>query len=191
MIYSILPIAILSNLVLLLLQLLECPRHGLAKMAKELGSSSVSDNSNNNDLTKADQVSVLNPRWRDLFRFTRRSHAPALLGTFVTALVGALTMPAFAVVYGFIFREYSNFGAQRIDSDSLRESVDTYCLILLGIVTANWLVNSVYFVFVTIFGELQARSARHAVFNGLTKKSITWYDTQESGIAALLPGIQM
>lgn len=160
-------------------------------MAKEIGSSSVSDHSNNNDPTKADQVTVLDARWKDLFRFTKRSHAPALLGTFVTALVGALTMPAFAVVYGFIFREYSKIGAQRIDGSALRESVDTYCLILLGIVIANWLFNSVYFVFVTIFGELQARSARQAVFDGLMRKSITWYDTQESGIAAMLPGIQM
>jgi ATP-binding cassette subfamily B (MDR/TAP) protein 1 len=64
-------------------------------------------------------------------------------------------------------------------------------LILTGIASVNWMANSIYFFFFLTFGELQARSARNRIFDALMSKDMAWYDTRETGTAALLPAIQM
>jgi ATP-binding cassette subfamily B (MDR/TAP) protein 1 len=138
-----------------------------------------------------EQQYVLQVGWKALFGFTTRKHLPIFTGAMLSALVAAATLPVFAVIYGLIFRDYTDFGAGKLDSNALRSSVTRYCLILTGIASINWTANSIYFFFFLTFGELQARSARNRIFDALMSKDMAWYDTRETGTAAFLPAIQM
>ncbi|KAH4274315.1 hypothetical protein HBI04_004950 [Parastagonospora nodorum] len=129
--------------------------------------------------------------WKALFGFTTKKHLPILSGALFSAFIAAATLPVFAIIYGLIFRDYTDYGAGKLDSSGLRRSVTNYCLILTGIASLNWMANSFYFFFFLTFGELQARSARNKIFNALIQKDMAWYDTRETGIAAFLPAIQM
>jgi ATP-binding cassette subfamily B (MDR/TAP) protein 1 len=134
---------------------------------------------------------ILRVGWKALFEFTTRKHLPILSGALFSAFIAAATLPVFAIIYGLIFRDYTDYGAGKLDSSALRNSVTRYCLILTGIASLNWMANSLYFFFFLAFGELQARSARNKIFDALIRKDMAWYDTRETGIAAFLPAIQM
>ncbi|KAH8702984.1 P-loop containing nucleoside triphosphate hydrolase protein [Phaeosphaeriaceae sp. PMI808] len=138
-----------------------------------------------------EQQYVLQASWKALFGFTTKKHIPILCGGMLSALVGAATMPVFAIIYGLIFRDYTDYGSGKMDGGALRGSVTTYCLILTGIACLNWMANSLYFFFFLAFGELQARSARNRIFDALILKDMAWFDTRETGTAAFLPAIQM
>lgn len=134
---------------------------------------------------------ALQESWTALFGFTTSKHLPVLAGGLFGAIVAALTLPVFAIVYGFIFREYTDYGAGKIDSATLVDRITKNCIILCAVVTVNWTSNSIYYFFGLSFGELQARSARNRIFDALMKKDMTWYDTRDTGIAAFLPVVQM
>jgi ATP-binding cassette subfamily B (MDR/TAP) protein 1 len=129
--------------------------------------------------------------WKGLFSFMTRNHLPILSGALLSAVIAAASLPIFAIMYGLIFRLYTDYGAGKIDSNALRDRVTTHCLILTGIASLNWLANSFCFFFFLTFGELQARSARYQIFNTLIHKDMVWYDTRTTGIAAFLPTVQM
>jgi ATP-binding cassette subfamily B (MDR/TAP) protein 1 len=134
---------------------------------------------------------MLQAGWKALFGFTTKKHFPILSGALLSAFIAAATLPVFAIIYGRIFRDYTDYGAGKVSSSGLRHSVTRYCLILTGIASLNWMANSFYFFFFLTFGELQARSARNKIFDALIRKDMAWYDTRETGIAAFLPAIQM
>ncbi|KAF2868020.1 multidrug resistance protein-like protein 2 [Massariosphaeria phaeospora] len=129
--------------------------------------------------------------WKALFGFTTKQHLPVLSIAFFTATVSALTLPAMAVLYGLMFRQFAEFGSGKIAGDVLLRNISKYCIYLTGVVSLNWLSNSIYFAMFLTFGELQARSARDRMFNALIQKDMAWYDTRQSGVAAFLPAIQM
>jgi ATP-binding cassette subfamily B (MDR/TAP) protein 1 len=141
----------------------------------------------NND----EQQYVLQVGWKALFGFTTKKHLPIFTGAMLSALIAAATLPVFAIIYGLIFRDYTDYGAGKLDSIALRSSVTRYCLILTGIASVNWMANSVCFFFFVTFGELQARSARNKIFDALMSKDMAWYDTRETDTAAFLPAMQM
>jgi ATP-binding cassette subfamily B (MDR/TAP) protein 1 len=138
-----------------------------------------------------EQQYVLQVGWKALFGFTTKKHLPICSGAMLFAIIASATLPIFAVIYGLIFRDYTDYGAGKKGSDDLRSSVTRYCLILTGIASLNWVANSFYLFFFLTFGELQARSARHRIFDALLRKDMAWYDTRETGIAAFLPAVQM
>jgi hypothetical protein len=140
--------------------------------------------------TEEEQQHALQMGWGVLFTFTTKKHLPVMLGAILTAAVSAATLPVFSIIYGLIFNSYADYGAGNTDGDELLRDVTRYCLILTGVATANWIMNSTSFFFMLIFGELQAKSARTRVFDVLVRKDITWFDLRESGIAAFLPTIQ-
>lgn len=160
-------------------------------MGDDLATSSTHEYDEADKQTQEKNPTTATPSWEKLFGFTRRNHVPFLLIAIIGALVAAAAMPAFAVVYGFVFRDYTDFGAGKTDSDTFLGNVTRNCIILTGIVASNWIGNSFYHVFILTFGELQAKSAREHIFDALLKKTISWYDTQESSIIAKLPTIQM
>ena len=144
-------------------------------------------------VTQADveQEYILQVGWKALFSFTTKQHLPVILGGFVGALFAAVSMPVFAILYGLIFREYTNYGAGTTDSNDILSNVTRLCIILAGVTTFTWFAQSVYNFFFLTFGELQARSARNRIFDALLQKDMTWFDMRESGISAFLPTIQM
>lgn len=138
-----------------------------------------------------EQEYVLKASWKVLFCFTTKKHLPILLAALLSAVIAAATLPVFAIVYGLIFRDYTDFGSGKIEGSTLRSSVTRYCLILTGIASLNWLANSFYFFLFLTFGELQAQGARNRIFDVLIQKDMAWFDTRETGVAAFLPTLQM
>ncbi|KAI4946954.1 hypothetical protein J4E86_008577 [Alternaria arbusti] len=116
---------------------------------------------------------------------------PALLGGIAMASVAALSMPAFAILYGLVFGQYTSYGEGSISSSQLMSNMARFCVILTALATLNWIANSFYYLFFLMFGELQARSARNRIFDALIKKDMAWFDTREDGIAAFLPTVQI
>jgi ATP-binding cassette subfamily B (MDR/TAP) protein 1 len=129
--------------------------------------------------------------WKALFSFTTRNHIWVLSTTLVGAMIAALTLPAMAIVFGQIFRQFADFGAGKLSAAAFLDKVSKYCTYLVLFGGLSWLANSIYFMSSLTFGELQARSARDRIFNALLEKNIAWYDTRDTGIVALLPGVQM
>lgn len=140
---------------------------------------------------KEEQQYLSKAGWRALFGFTTRQHVPILTCGLIGAFISAAAIPVFAIIYGLIFRNYTDYGAGKIESSELRDRVTRFCLILTGVASLSWIANSFYFFFFLTFGELQARSARNKIFDALIRKDMAWYDTRETGIAAFLPAIQM
>lgn len=140
--------------------------------------------------TDEEQRYISKVGWKALFAFTTRRHVPVIIAGIVSTTVAALTMPTFAIVYGFIFEQYTLYGAGSIDSDALMSNMSRYCVVLSAVCALNWVSNSVhYFCFLT-FSELQAQSARNKIFDALIKKDMAWFDTRSTGIAAFLPTVQ-
>ncbi|KAF2625903.1 multidrug resistance protein-like protein 2 [Macroventuria anomochaeta] len=129
--------------------------------------------------------------WRALFGFTTTSHITVLISALASAAAAAATLPVFSMIYGRIFSAYSDYGAGNLDGDELLSEVTRLCLIMTGVAAASWVLNSVFFCFFLLFGELQAKSARTRIFDVLVRKDMAWFDLRESGIAAFLPTIQM
>lgn len=138
-----------------------------------------------------EQKYVLQAGWKVLFCFTTKKHVPVFSAAILSATIAAATLPAFSIIYGLIFEAYSEFGAGTLDRSQLLGKVTSYCLILTGVASFNWIANSIYFFLFLAFGELQAKSARKKVFGAIIQKDMAWYDTRENGIAAFLPTIQM
>ncbi|KAI4690534.1 uncharacterized protein J4E88_002005 [Alternaria novae-zelandiae] len=112
---------------------------------------------------------------------------PALLGGIAMASVAALSMPAFAILYGLVSGQYTSYGEGSRSSSQLMSNMARFCVILTALATLNWIADSFYYLFFLMFGELQARSARNRIFDALIKKDMAWIDTREDGIAAFLP----
>jgi ATP-binding cassette subfamily B (MDR/TAP) protein 1 len=169
-----------------------CPTgvHTCANMARPTAPKSIDKPEKTSPKANEDQQYISQVGWKALFGFATRRHLPIFTGALLSAITAAASLPVFAIIYGLIFRDYTDYGAGELSSHALRTSVTRYCLILTGITSLNWIVNSFYFFFFLTFGELQARSARNRIFDALMRKDIAWYDTRETGIEALLPAIQ-
>ncbi|CAO2657496.1 Nn.00g036220.m01.CDS01 [Neocucurbitaria sp. VM-36] len=162
-----------------------------AAMATEIASNNVDNHQKPIPEASDEQDNASKVGWKALFSFTTRKHLLVLSAALLSAVIAAATLPVFAIIYGLIFREYTDYGARKIDSSALLGNVTRYCIILTSIVTLNWVANSFYFSLFLTFGELQAKSARDRVFDVLIKKDMTWYDMRETGMAAFLPAVQM
>lgn len=149
------------------------------------------DESNEQDVLDAEEQKFLEEMgWKALFSFTTRKHLPVLAFAVLASTLAALTLPALAVVYGLLFREFGSV-AKGDKSDSLfLKQISTYCIYVTAIGGVSWLGNSLHFATFMTFGELQARGARGRIFDTLLKKDIAWYDTRDTGVAAFLPAMQ-
>ncbi|OJD17475.1 hypothetical protein AJ78_02448 [Emergomyces pasteurianus Ep9510] len=129
-------------------------------------------------------------KWVSLFIFTSRKHAvPLIFGSLFTLGAGAL-VPMLAVLLGKIFGAFSTFGEGSLTSGQLIHAISTQCICLLALGSIIWLLQTCHFAFWIAFGELQAKSAREKSFMALLKKDISWFETKQDGISALLPRLQ-
>ncbi|KAF2003911.1 P-loop containing nucleoside triphosphate hydrolase protein [Amniculicola lignicola CBS 123094] len=129
--------------------------------------------------------------WKALFGFTTKRHLPIAFAASFMAVVAALAVPALAIMYGLIFRQFTDYGAGKISSSELLSHTSKYCTWMTGFTALCWLACNIFFGLFVAFGELQARSARERIFNVLLSKDMAWYDTRDGGMAAFLPTIQM
>ncbi|ORY19823.1 P-loop containing nucleoside triphosphate hydrolase protein [Clohesyomyces aquaticus] len=138
-----------------------------------------------------EQESIHRGGWKALFGFTTKKHLPVLCVGVLCATIAALVLPAMSILFGLIFRQFTDFASGNTAGKIMLENISRYCLYLTALGAVNWLANSIYFPSILIFGDLQAKSARNRIFNALLRKDMDWYDTRDNGIAAFLPGVQM
>ncbi|VUC20075.1 unnamed protein product [Clonostachys rosea] len=130
------------------------------------------------------------PSWRMLFEFTRWSHAAPLATALLASAAVAGFKASLSVILGRIFEIIAEFGAGSRSSESSMAGITRWALILVGLGVGNSIAHSVFLTFWIIFGELQAQSARHRMFNCLVSKEMAWFDVQEEGISSLLIRMQ-
>lgn len=153
--------------------------------------SNCGDNPNKQDILDAEEQQFAdNMGWKALFSFTTRKHMPVLAFAMFASTLAALTLPALAVLYGLLFREFGSVAqGDKSDSQFLKQ-VSMYCIYVTAIGGVSWLGNSLHFAAFMTFGEMQARSARGRIFGALLKKDMVWFDTRSTGVAAFLPAVQ-
>ena len=131
-----------------------------------------------------------NAGWRSLFYFTSKSHVFSLMLALLLSLASGIIIPALAVFLGKIFDYFTVFGAGKISGSNLISKVSVYGIALAGLGSASGLLNAGYFMFWLIFGELQAKSVRDKLFDGMLEKDMAWYDMRKDGIDTLMSRLQ-
>ncbi|KAI9688946.1 MAG: hypothetical protein M1822_000683 [Bathelium mastoideum] len=129
--------------------------------------------------------------WSALFAFTTKKHIIILFLAILFSAISAINVPAKAYLLGKTFNSFTSYGADRISGTELRAEVAKYCTYLAIVGLVNWLTSAAFFMFWLAFAEMQAKSARDQVFEGLLEKDMEWYDLQKNGIAASIPRMQM
>lgn len=130
------------------------------------------------------------PPWASLFAFTTRKHTAPLSVALLLAIGAGAVNPVLAIFLGRIFNAFSAFGAGTVDEATFRHNVSKESLSLLGLGSISWLLNGGFFIAWVSFGELQAKSCRSRVFDGLLQKSIAWFDKRKSGVATSMSRAQ-
>ncbi|KND93820.1 Alpha-factor-transporting ATPase [Tolypocladium ophioglossoides CBS 100239] len=128
--------------------------------------------------------------WRSLFAFTKRPHAGVLFAAVVASAVTAALKTVLAIFLGRIFDVIADFGNGSQTGDGALKDVSKWCLVLIGLGFGNWLANTAFLSLWIAFGELQADSVRHDIFNSLLARDLAWFDTLNQGISSLLVRIQ-
>lgn len=137
-----------------------------------------------------DDPPVVRAGWRSLFNFTKKSHTTPLVLALVLSVVSGIVVPVVTIFVGRLFNSFTEFGGGKLSGPELVSKVSLDCLALVGIGGASWFLNGGYFMFWLVFGELQAKSARDQLFEGLMEKDMAWYDMRMDGIGALIPRLQ-
>lgn len=125
-----------------------------------------------------------------LFNFTNRSHLIILIPALILSAISGILLPTLAIVFGKFFDALASFGAGTIGDHELVQKVlsNTYALVALG--GATWLLKGGYFTVWLVFGELQAKSIRDALFRSLLHKDLEWFEMRSSGVGSLLSRLQ-
>lgn len=137
-----------------------------------------------------DEDETRHAEWRSLFNFTSRAHVLSLIIAICLSVASGIVIPALAIFLGKIFDKFAAYGAGTISGSDLTSEVSKNGLYLLGLGSASWLLNGSYFMFWLLFGELQAKSVREKLFDGMLQKDMEWYDMRKSGVNAMIPRLQ-
>jgi ATP-binding cassette, subfamily B (MDR/TAP), member 1 len=128
--------------------------------------------------------------WSSLLAFTTSAHVlPLVLGLLLSAAAGVIE-PATAILLGRLFDSFSGFGAGTLTASDLTDNISMYAIYLLALGSASWLLQGGYFMFWLAFGELQAKSVRDRLFDGMLQKDMAWFDTQKGGFEGIFPRLQ-
>ncbi len=138
----------------------------------------------------ASNLSGTKPSWRSLFIFTTRSHSAAIVIALVSTFLSALLKPASAIFFGKIFSALTKFGLGASSGQDTVREIARWCIALVGLGGAAWLVEGTFLSSWMVFGELQAKSVREQMFIGMLDKEMGWYDLRDDGIGSLLIRIQ-
>lgn len=134
----------------------------------------------------ASSKAIITPcSWTSLFSFTRKTHAGILFAALVaTALVASLKT-LLAVLLGRIFDVVSQLADGTRSGESALAEVSRWCIVLVGLGLFNWMANTSFLAFWTLFGELQANQVRNEVTLGLLSKNVEWFGRLQDGTEGL------
>jgi ATP-binding cassette, subfamily B (MDR/TAP), member 1 len=148
-------------------------------------------NSDNNQSNRRSSMNSSTKLWlKTFFSFTTQRQLPLLISGIILATIGGLLIPAQSILFGLIFREFSDFGAHTISASDMSSHISKYCLYLVCLGGASWILNAAGYTTWLAFTELNIRQARKSMFSALLEKTCTWYDMQEHGIEATISLLQ-
>ena len=130
------------------------------------------------------------PHWRSLFAFTTKAHICVLIAALVLSILSGLVVPTLAIFLGMTFNSFTEYGAGSITSEELSKNVSKNVIYLVALASLSCILSSGYFILWLFFGELQAKSARDKLYDGMLHKEMEWYDMRKAGVNALMPRIQ-
>lgn len=128
--------------------------------------------------------------WLSLFNFTSKHHTPTLTIALILSIISGIVIPAVSIFLGKIFNLFTEYASGKISGHVLVSKVSINCIALVAIGVGSWALNGGYFMFWLVFGELQAKSVRDRLFDGLMQKDMEWYDMRKNGVSALIPRLQ-
>ncbi|KAL7273862.1 ATP-dependent permease [Rhizina undulata] len=128
--------------------------------------------------------------WLSLFGFVERKHLYVFGAAVSFSVVSGCVGPGLSILMGKIFGAFSSYGSGDYDSWTLVHEVRKYVIILAGLGAANWFLTCAFFSCWLMFGELQAKSARESLFEGLIVREIEWYDKRKTGVTGLVSRCQ-
>lgn len=130
------------------------------------------------------------PKWRHLFAFTTTHHLYYLSGAGLSSAAAAALRTALAIILGRVFDIIAAFGNGEIKASEALASVSGYSIILVAMGTLQWVTNSTFLALWLMFGELQAKKIRRALFEGLMVMERAWIDSLPNGTTGLVASIQ-
>ena len=131
-----------------------------------------------------------NAGWGSLFSFTTRDHILPLVIAILLSIASGIIIPALAIFIGKLFNLFTEYGAGKLSGPDLVRKISRYDLYMLILGGASMLFNAGYFGFWIYFGELQAKSVRDRLFDGLLEKDMEWFDMRTAGVNTLLSRLQ-
>ena len=131
-----------------------------------------------------------NNSWRALFNFTTKAHLFALVVAIVLSVISGIVVPTLAIFLGKLFDLFTKYGQGAISGHELVHKVSVYGLYLVGLGAGVILLNAGYFGFWLFYGELQAKSVRDKLFDGLLEKDMEWFDMRKAGVNTLISRLQ-
>ncbi|EWC44668.1 hypothetical protein DRE_06564 [Drechslerella stenobrocha 248] len=126
-----------------------------------------------------------NVSWVSYFAFTKRSHIFILIIAVVSAITSAAVLPLSSILLGRIFGEFSSFGRGEISAGELLPKITVWIKCYAILAGAGWLVYGVFYCSWIWFGEMQAESARRALYTALLDKELEWFDNKEHDITTI------
>ena len=139
----------------------------------------------------SEQDFVRSPSWRALFSFTTTTHIIPLAAAIMLSLASGIVIPTLAILLGKLFDQFTKYGGGAIDGHGLVHRISVYGLYLVGLGSGAILLNAGYFGLWLVFGELQAKSVRDKLFDGLLEKDMAWFDMRKVGISTFLNRLQV
>ncbi|KAG8631462.1 hypothetical protein KVT40_000602 [Elsinoe batatas] len=136
---------------------------------------------------ESDKIAEAPIPYRAILTFTNRSHTTILVVGITAAIIKGVAGPAGALLTGKIFGALSGYRPGVKTAESLIASVRQNVLYLLVVAGASFFVHFIFFTAWVIFGERQAKEARHQLFNALLKQEVAWFDCRKEGPSAMLP----
>ncbi|TVY44090.1 ABC transporter B family member [Lachnellula occidentalis] len=124
--------------------------------------------------------------WRSLFAFTNRQHTRHLVLSVISSIGGGIPQPTCAIFYGYIFSDLAKYGAGNATGKDTLKHISTWCIALTILGVVAWVLQGASLSSWMIFGEVQAKTVRKAMFEGMLDKDIEWYDLRKDGVASLL-----
>ncbi|TQW08264.1 ABC a-pheromone efflux pump AtrD [Cordyceps javanica] len=130
------------------------------------------------------------PKWKHLFAFTTRHHLCTLCAAGISSAGTAALRTTLSIILGRVFDTITDIGNDRINVSVALSTVSRYCIVLVTMGVAQWAINSAFLAFWIMFGQLQGKRIRQALFPALMSMQRAWIDSLPHGITGLVASVQ-
>lgn len=165
----------------------DCQHLGNSRNESSTSSRTSSRDPHNTGPIKGD--TLYRPRWTSLLAFSSRPQTYLLCISFASAISAGAAGPIYNIFFGKVLDLFTEFAGDQLDPSGFKRRVAFDSAIIAGIGVGNWILNALFLGLWMSLGQYQARTCYNRIFDRLLDKPISWYDTRQSGISALMPKI--